>query len=57
MGEMIEMWKKKHNAFGIVYSWFLAKVWKFMYDFSKVYIFDPTILGIISICCQYIQAV
>lgn len=26
MGEMIEMWKKKHNAFGIVYSWFLAKV-------------------------------
>ncbi|KAF2292195.1 hypothetical protein GH714_015790 [Hevea brasiliensis] len=26
MGEMIEMWKKKHNLFGILYSWFLAKV-------------------------------
>ncbi|CAI0460676.1 unnamed protein product [Linum tenue] len=25
-GEMIEMWKKKHNLFGILYSWFLAKV-------------------------------
>ncbi|XP_004151877.1 traB domain-containing protein [Cucumis sativus] len=26
MGEMVEMWKKKHNIFGILYSWFLAKV-------------------------------
>ncbi|XP_024461150.2 uncharacterized protein LOC7491788 isoform X2 [Populus trichocarpa] len=26
MGEMIEMWKKNHNAFGILYSWFLAKI-------------------------------
>ncbi|KAF9663283.1 hypothetical protein SADUNF_Sadunf17G0022900 [Salix dunnii] len=26
IGEMIEMWKKNHNAFGILYSWFLAKV-------------------------------
>ncbi|KAJ4730001.1 TraB domain-containing protein [Melia azedarach] len=26
MGEMVEMWKKKHNLFGILYSWFLAKV-------------------------------
>ncbi|KAJ8763724.1 hypothetical protein K2173_003506 [Erythroxylum novogranatense] len=26
MAEMIEMWKKKHNMFGILYSWFLAKV-------------------------------
>ncbi|KAI4341032.1 hypothetical protein MLD38_025807 [Melastoma candidum] len=26
MGEMVDMWKKKHNAFGIIYSWFLAKV-------------------------------
>ncbi|CAL1406919.1 unnamed protein product [Linum trigynum] len=25
-GEMIEMWKKKQNLFGILYSWFLAKV-------------------------------
>ncbi|KAJ0053166.1 hypothetical protein Pint_02070 [Pistacia integerrima] len=25
MGEMIEMYKKKHNMFGILYSWFLAK--------------------------------
>lgn len=25
-GEMVEMYKKKHNAFGILYSWFLAKV-------------------------------
>lgn len=25
-GEMIEMWKKNHNMFGILYSWFLAKV-------------------------------
>ncbi|CAN0896985.1 TraB domain-containing protein [Linum grandiflorum] len=25
-GEMVEMWKKKHNLFGILYSWFLAKV-------------------------------
>ncbi|KAG6604847.1 TraB domain-containing protein, partial [Cucurbita argyrosperma subsp. sororia] len=25
MGEMVEMWKKKHNIFGILYSWFLAK--------------------------------
>ncbi|KAM5580695.1 hypothetical protein ABKV19_010107 [Rosa sericea] len=24
--EMIDMWKKNHNVFGIVYSWFLAKV-------------------------------
>ncbi|GLT25921.1 hypothetical protein SLA2020_010190 [Shorea laevis] len=24
--EMIDMWKKKHNLFGILYSWFLAKV-------------------------------
>ncbi|KZV40316.1 traB domain-containing protein-like [Dorcoceras hygrometricum] len=26
MGEMLDMWKKKHNLFGILYSWFLAKV-------------------------------
>ncbi|XP_010522328.1 PREDICTED: traB domain-containing protein-like [Tarenaya hassleriana] len=26
MAEMIDMWKKKHNAFGIMYSWFLAKI-------------------------------
>lgn len=26
MGEMVDMWKKKHNMFGILYSWFLAKV-------------------------------
>ncbi|GLT37439.1 hypothetical protein SLA2020_117570 [Shorea laevis] len=25
-GEMIDMWKKNHNVFGILYSWFLAKV-------------------------------
>ncbi|KAK4743411.1 hypothetical protein SAY87_001412 [Trapa incisa] len=25
-GEMIEMWKKNHNLFGILYGWFLAKV-------------------------------
>ncbi|GAV81304.1 TraB domain-containing protein [Cephalotus follicularis] len=24
--EMVDMWKKKHNMFGILYSWFLAKV-------------------------------
>ncbi|KAL9241097.1 hypothetical protein vseg_015247 [Gypsophila vaccaria] len=24
--EMIDMWKKQHNALGIIYSWFLAKV-------------------------------
>ncbi|KAL5573270.1 hypothetical protein UlMin_022867 [Ulmus minor] len=26
MGEMVEMWKRKHNLFAILYSWFLAKV-------------------------------
>ncbi|KAJ7948176.1 TraB domain-containing protein [Quillaja saponaria] len=26
MGEMLDMWKKKHNIFGILYSWFLAKI-------------------------------
>ncbi|XP_062152273.1 uncharacterized protein LOC133860710 [Alnus glutinosa] len=26
MGQMVEMWKKQHNVFGILYSWFLAKV-------------------------------
>ncbi|XP_024029965.1 traB domain-containing protein [Morus notabilis] len=26
IGEMVEMWKRKQNAFGILYSWFLAKV-------------------------------
>ncbi|KAG2717076.1 hypothetical protein I3760_03G156200 [Carya illinoinensis] len=26
MGEMLDMLKKKHNIFGILYSWFLAKV-------------------------------
>ncbi|KAL6553568.1 hypothetical protein OROGR_007410 [Orobanche gracilis] len=26
MGEMVGMWKKKQNLFGILYSWFLAKV-------------------------------
>ncbi|XP_022726132.1 traB domain-containing protein-like [Durio zibethinus] len=26
MGEMVDMWKKNHNMFGILYSWFLAKV-------------------------------
>lgn len=26
MGEMVDMWKKNHNSFGILYSWFLAKV-------------------------------
>ncbi|XVE66317.1 hypothetical protein DITRI_Ditri08aG0070900 [Diplodiscus trichospermus] len=26
MGEMVDMWKKNHNTFGILYSWFLAKV-------------------------------
>ncbi|KAA8524582.1 hypothetical protein F0562_011005 [Nyssa sinensis] len=26
MREMVDMWKKKHNMFGILYSWFLAKV-------------------------------
>ncbi|KAK6141164.1 hypothetical protein DH2020_025082 [Rehmannia glutinosa] len=25
-GEMVEMWKKNQNLFGILYSWFLAKV-------------------------------
>ncbi|KAK4777379.1 hypothetical protein SAY87_017566 [Trapa incisa] len=25
-GEMVEMWKKNHNLFAILYSWFLAKV-------------------------------
>ena len=25
-GEMIDMWKKNHNAFEILYGWFLAKV-------------------------------
>jgi hypothetical protein len=25
MGQMVEMWKKQHNVFGILYSWFLAK--------------------------------
>ncbi|KAH7533033.1 hypothetical protein FEM48_Zijuj04G0086600 [Ziziphus jujuba var. spinosa] len=25
-GEMVELWKKKHNIFGILYSWFLAKL-------------------------------
>ncbi|KAI3795419.1 hypothetical protein L1987_38072 [Smallanthus sonchifolius] len=26
MGEMVDLWKKNHNTFGILYSWFLAKV-------------------------------
>lgn len=26
MGEMVDMWKKNQNLFGILYSWFLAKV-------------------------------
>ncbi|CAN8247702.1 unnamed protein product [Cochlearia groenlandica] len=26
VSEMIDMWKKNHNTFGIVYGWFLAKV-------------------------------
>uniref|UniRef100_A0A803QJY6 TraB family protein n=1 Tax=Cannabis sativa TaxID=3483 RepID=A0A803QJY6_CANSA len=26
MGEMVDLWKKNHNLFGILYSWFLAKV-------------------------------
>ncbi|KAL3615267.1 hypothetical protein CASFOL_040928 [Castilleja foliolosa] len=26
MGEMLDMWKKNQNPFGILYSWFLAKV-------------------------------
>jgi pheromone shutdown-related protein TraB len=26
MGEMVDMWKKNSNLFGILYSWFLAKV-------------------------------
>nr|XP_016436452.1 PREDICTED: traB domain-containing protein-like [Nicotiana tabacum] len=26
MGEMMDMWKKNQNPFGILYSWFLAKV-------------------------------
>ncbi|KAL2493563.1 TraB family protein [Forsythia ovata] len=26
IGEMIGMWKKNHNLFGILYSWFLAKI-------------------------------
>lgn len=26
MGDMVDMWKKQHNMFGILYSWFLAKV-------------------------------
>ncbi|XP_058210662.1 uncharacterized protein LOC131323059 [Rhododendron vialii] len=26
MAEMVDMWKKNHNMFGILYSWFLAKV-------------------------------
>ncbi|KAI9177122.1 hypothetical protein LWI28_011344 [Acer negundo] len=26
LGEMVEMWKKNHNMFGILYSWFLSKV-------------------------------
>ncbi|KMT02028.1 hypothetical protein BVRB_9g208520 [Beta vulgaris subsp. vulgaris] len=26
MTEMIDMWKKKHNIFGVLYSWFLAKI-------------------------------
>ncbi|KAL3509667.1 hypothetical protein ACH5RR_029068 [Cinchona calisaya] len=26
VGEMVDMWKKNHNLFGILYGWFLAKV-------------------------------
>ncbi|XP_047341387.1 traB domain-containing protein-like [Impatiens glandulifera] len=26
MADMIDMWKKNHNLFGVLYSWFLAKV-------------------------------
>ncbi|KAK2650126.1 hypothetical protein Ddye_017615 [Dipteronia dyeriana] len=26
LGEMVGMWKKNHNMFGILYSWFLSKV-------------------------------
>ncbi|CAL5391281.1 unnamed protein product [Camellia sinensis] len=26
MAEMLDLWKKQHNIFGILYSWFLAKV-------------------------------
>ncbi|XP_071701031.1 uncharacterized protein [Rutidosis leptorrhynchoides] len=26
MGEMLDLWKKNHNTFAILYSWFLAKV-------------------------------
>lgn len=25
MAEMVDSWKKNHNMFGILYSWFLAK--------------------------------
>lgn len=25
VGEMVEMWKKNHNLFAILYGWFLAK--------------------------------
>ncbi|CAN7053381.1 unnamed protein product [Brassica rapa subsp. trilocularis] len=27
MWEVIDMWKKKHNPFGIAYEWFLAKTY------------------------------
>ncbi|KAM3221931.1 hypothetical protein P3L10_021201 [Capsicum annuum] len=26
MGEMMDLWKKNQNTFGMIYSWFLAKV-------------------------------
>lgn len=41
--EMIDMWKKNHNAFGILYSWFLAKV---CYFYPRV-LFDPIIMALI----------
>lgn len=25
MAEMVDMWKKENNLFGVLYSWFLAK--------------------------------
>lgn len=39
VGEMVDMWKKKHNTFGILYSWFLAKVYTIVHFSVYMWLF------------------
>jgi hypothetical protein len=47
MGQMVEMWKKQHNIFGILYSWFLAKA---RFNVFNLHLYHPCVCVCVCVC-------